>query len=260
MDLDCHLPKLYNRTTENVIVMAHRGASAYYPENTMPAFKGALAMNAEIIELDVMMSKDGVPVVFHDVTLYSHTNGKGLVKDYTLAQLKELDAGSWFREEFAGEQIPTLEEVLDFAAGQVALNIEIKTEAVTGNIEGGIVEKSLQLIKEYGMEDHVMFSSFDYLALEQLRRLDKEVSIALLYDRRQLGRKLPHELIKSFSADAFNCYFRELSQRWIDDIETYDIPLFVYTLDNSKKMRSLINSGVTGIFTNKPDLLAEVGR
>lgn len=260
MDLGPHLPKLYNRTSENVVVIAHRGASAYYPENTIPAFKGALAMNADIIELDVMMSKDGVPVVFHDVTLYSHTDGRGLVKDYTLAELKELDAGSWFREEFAGEQIPTLEETLDFAAGEVALNIEIKTEAVTDKIEGGVVQKCLQLVQKYGMEDHVMFSSFDYLALEQLRRLDNNVYVALLYDQRQLGRKLPSELINSFSANAFNCYFRELSERWLDDIKTHNIPLFVYTVDDSKKMRSLIKSGVTGIFTNKPDLLAEVGR
>ncbi|TYP92585.1 glycerophosphoryl diester phosphodiesterase [Fodinibius salinus] len=260
MNNDHQLPALYNQTSEEVIIIAHRGASAYYPENTMPAFKAAVEMGAEMIELDVMMSKDGVPIVFHDSTLYSHTNGEGLVKDYTLEELKKLDAGSWFSDEFAGTRIPTLDEVLGFAAGKIAVNIEIKSEAVSDKVEGGVVEKSLELVSKHNMKEHVLFSSFDYLALEQLHRLKADVMVAMLFDDRQLARKLPHKLIKPLHATAFNCHFRELSRRWLKDLQEYNIPHFIYTVNNARKMKRLINSGVTGIFTNRPDVLVEVAQ
>ncbi|MDZ7689984.1 MAG: glycerophosphodiester phosphodiesterase family protein [Balneolaceae bacterium] len=156
------LPTLYNDDGDNFIIIAHRGASAYYPENTMAAFRGAVDMGAEMIELDILLSKDGVPVAFHDARLGSHTNGSGRLENYTLEQLKQLDAGAWFDAKFTGQRIPTLDEVLEFAKGKIALNIEIKTEAVTDELHGGVEEKSIALVQKYGMEDHVLFSSFDY--------------------------------------------------------------------------------------------------
>lgn len=254
------LPSLYNDNSDNFYVIAHRGASAYYPENTMAAFEGAVAMGAEMIEIDVMSSRDGVPVVFHDAMLDDHTNGTGLLRHYTLKQLKKLDAGSWFGKEFEGQQIPTLEEVLAFASGKIALNIEIKSEVVTDEVEGGIVEKSLNLVKEYDMEDHVLFSSFDYRAISQLKALDPDVSAALLYNKRKSDGKLPHQLIGELRADAFNCSYRQLRKKWIDDLQKYNIPHFVYTVNSRRKMKALIKKGVTGIFTNKPDLLKEIAR
>ncbi len=251
-------PTLYTDDGDDFVIIAHRGASAYYPENTMAAFEGAVAMDAEMIELDVLMSKDGVPVVFHDALLDAHTNGTGFVSDYPIEELRKLDAGSWFDKKFAGQQIPTLENVLQFAAGKIALNIEIKTEAVGDSLEGGIEEKSLTLVKKYGMEDHVMFSSFDYRAVRHLKELDAQIPVALLYNRRQSNQQLPHELVTSFSADAFNCSFRQLSKKWRQDLKTHNIPHFIYTVNEKRKMKKLIGVGVTGIFTNKPDLLRQV--
>jgi glycerophosphoryl diester phosphodiesterase len=252
------LPSLYNDDGDGFIIIAHRGASAYYPENTMAAFEGAVEMNAEMIEIDVLMSKDGVPVVYHDPKLDDHTNGEGLVREYTVEELKELDAGSWFDNRFSDQRIPTLEEVLTFASGNIALNIEIKTEAVTDQLKNGVVEKSLRLVREYGMEDYVLFSSFDYRAVKQLKELDSEISVALLYNRSRSKRKLPHELIQEYRADAFNCSYRQFTKKRIASLREYEIPSFVYTVDTEPRMRKLIAAGVNGIFTNKPDVLRRV--
>lgn len=252
------LPSLYNDDGDGFIIIAHRGASAYYPENTMAAFKGAVEMEAEMIEIDVLMSKDGVPVVYHDPQLDHHTNGNGLVSNYTAEELKELDAGSWFDSRFSDQRIPTLEEVLAFASGNIALNIEIKTEAVSDQLKDGVVEKSLKLVREYGMKDYVLFSSFDYRAVKQLKELAPEISVALLYNRSRSKRKLPHELINEYKADAFNCSYRQFTRKRIASLREYGIPSFIYTVDTESRMRKLIAAGVNGIFTNKPDVLRQV--
>lgn len=249
------LPNLYNQDGDGFIVIAHRGASAYYPENTMAAFRGAVALDAEMIELDVMLSSDGVPVVFHDAGLEDHTDGTGALRNLTLQQLKELDAGSWFGPEYAGERIPTLEEVLAFASGTIALNIEIKTEAVTDRTKGGIEEKSLELVEKYGMKEHVLFSSFDYRAVRHLKELDPDIPAGLLYEKENSGKKLPSQLVAEYDADAFNCSFRELTKKRMNDLRSHNIPVFVYTVNDEKRMKKLIGRGVSGIFSDKPDVL-----
>lgn len=250
--------KLFNDSGDSFVVIGHRGASAYYPENTMAAFRAAHKMGAEMIELDILLSKDGVPVVIHDETLKRTTNGSGKVPDYTLAELKQLDAGSWFSKEFAGEKIPSLEEVLKFARGTISLNIEIKTEAVTDLAAGGIEEKSLELVKEYGMEEYVLFSSFDYRAIKHLRELDKNIATALLYERRQSKQKPPELLSSEYQTQAFNCSKKQLSGKWMKALKESGIPVLVYTVNKDKEMKKLIDMGVSGIFSDKPDVLKRI--
>lgn len=250
-------PSLY-KDPGDCIVIAHRGASAYYPENTIAAFKGALEMKADMIELDVMLSKDKVPVAFHDAALNKHTDGRGPLKNYTFDQLKKLDAGSWFGKKFAGEQIPSLKEVLDFASGNIALNIEIKTQAVTDKLHDGVEEKCLALVEEYGMKNHVLFSSFDYRAARHLKKLDPDIPVAILYNIRSSGRLKPSELIRKYRADAFNCNYHQLTKKRLRHLRDHAIPFFIYTVDDETKMRKLLRNNVDGIFTNKPDLLRRV--
>ncbi len=250
--------KLYSGSEYNFVVIGHRGASAYYPENTMTSFKAAYEMGAEMIELDILLSKDGVPVVIHDETLDRTTNGTGKVADYTLTELRKLDAGLWFGREHAGEQIPTLEEVLQFAKDRIALNIEIKTEAVTDELLGGIEEKALNLVKKYEMEEYVLFSSFDYRAISHLKKLDVDISAALLYEKKQSSRRLPSQLVADYKADAFNCSRRQYSKRWAEDTQRHNIPVFVYTVNKERQMEKMIERGVSGIFSDKPDVLKRV--
>jgi glycerophosphoryl diester phosphodiesterase len=254
-----NLPALFTQTSRPVTVIAHRGASAHYPENTMAAFKGALKANADMIEFDVMLSADGVPVVFHDRNLNAHTNGKGPVKEHTLSELKKLDAGSWFDARFSNEKIPTLEEVLEWASKKIALNIEIKPSA-TANSADLIVTKCLDFVRKYEMQKHVLFSSFDYEAVKKLKEMEDSVSTAIVYNRSKSPKSPPHELIEEYRADAFNCNFWELTKRRKNDLQQHGIPHFIYTVDEPKEMIQLLQAGVTGIFTNKPALLIEVAK
>lgn len=139
------------------ICMAHRGWSGKAPENTMAAVRLALAEPAiQAMEIDVQLSSDGVPVLIHDFTLGRTTNGKGLVKDHTLEQLRELDAGSWLDERFTGERIPTLDEVLQAVKGRCTLNIELKA---TSDMYPGIAEKVLALLEQHDMKQEVYITS-----------------------------------------------------------------------------------------------------
>lgn len=198
-------------------VIAHRGASACYPENTIPAFEAAVELGAHMIELDVQLSRDGEVVVSHDETLARCTDGRGTVAGRSLAELKWLDAGSWFGKDFEGTKIPTLEEVLSLCRGRIAVNVEIKTEAVTDRVAGGIEEKCLDLVAARGMGSQVVFSSFDPRALRHLRHIDGTAAIAVLYDKKACPSRLPSEIVTLFAADFFNCSCRELDRkRWAD--------------------------------------------
>ncbi len=244
------------------IVIAHRGARAYYPENTMAAFRAAIDFDAEMLELDVQLSKDNIPVIFHDTKLDKKTNGSGFVSDYTLEQLQELDAGSWFDEKFKGEKIPTLVELLEYARGRISVNIEIKTEAVKDvalyNSENSVEKQVVALIKALGMKSSVMVSSFDYRAVKRIKELDPEIYTALLYEKEQSNGLNPKELVDLYHVDAFNCSGRELNRKWLDILNHNEIPFFVYTINEATQMKKVIEAGAKGIFSDKPDLLKQV--
>jgi glycerophosphoryl diester phosphodiesterase len=253
-----HLFK-YNRSVDdNFTIIAHRGASAYYPENTLAAFEGAIALGADMVELDVQLSADGEVVVFHDEKIERCTNGRGKVIEYTLTTLKKLDAGSWFDRKFQGTRIPTLQEVLNVCKNKIAVNVEIKTEAVADTISGGIEEKSLKAVEQANMFGHTVFSSFDPRALTHLRAIDGTVATAVLFKEKYYGSLMPSAIIKLSGADAFNCSRRELDNKWLADLQTNDIPLNVYTIDEEREMLRFLEMKVNGIFTNKPDVLKRV--
>lgn len=252
------LPFLYTSNGDDFVVIAHRGASAYAPENTHSAFKLALEMQAEMIELDLLLSKDGVPVVIHEDNLERTTGIVGLVSNYTLDELRNFDTGSWFSEEFKQEPFPTLEEVLAYSKGKIAVNIEIKHESVTDSLEGGIVEKALELVKNVEMEDEVIFSSFDYRVMDHLNKLAPDISKAILYEEKQSNGLSPSQLVDLYNVDAFNCSHKELSQAWIDELNENKIPFFVYTINDEQLMERVMHSGAKGIFTDKPDILIKV--
>lgn len=250
--------RFYSQTVNNFAVIAHRGASFYAPENTMSAFELAHQMKADMIELDVLLSKDNVPVVLHDSFLEGTTNGKGLVKDHTLDELKQLDAGSWFSEKFKDEKIPTLEEVLIWAKDKISLNIEVKTEAVSDTYKNGIEFYSTQLVRKYKMQNHIVFSSFDYRSISHLKKNAPEIATSILYEKRRPFRKKPLDLIQKYQADGFNANWRRLNAREINQIKQEGYDVWVYTVNKEKTIRKMIRRGVTGIFSDRPDLLRQV--
>ena len=245
-------------TVSPFTIIAHRGASAYYPENTIASFKGAIAMGADMVELDVQMTLDGEVVVFHDEEIKRCTNGRGRIADYALANLKKLDAGSWFDEKFRGAEIPMLADVLSLCKDRIAVNIEIKTEAVKEEIMGGIEEKCLQIVNKIGMREHVVYSSFSPLVLRHLRQLDSKTPIAVLFEKKYYDAKLPSEIVISLKGNTFNCSRRELNRTWLADLKQHGIPVNVYTVNDEKSMKRFYAQGVDGIFTNRPDILRKV--
>ncbi len=253
-----HILMFDARMRSTCTVIGHRGACAYFPENTMASFRGALGLGADMIEFDIQLSRDGIPVVFHDERIDRCTDGSGTVAEHSLAELKQLDAGSWFAKRYEGERIPALEEVLGFCRGRIAVNIEIKTEAVTDELRGGIEEKALTLVREGGMYDHAVFSSFDPRALAHLRRIDPDVPLAILYDKKYFKNKMPSAIVEELRADCFNCSAREIGRAWMHDCLSHEIPVNVYTANSRVSMRRLIGLGVSGIFTNRPDVMKKV--
>lgn len=240
------------------LVIAHRGASSYAPENTMSAFKLAHKMKADMIELDVQLSKDGVPVVFHDPKLNKHSNGKGLLSSFSFDELRQLDAGKWFSIEFQGEKIPSLAEVLEWAADKIMVNIEIKKESVSDSAKGGVEEKVVQLIRESKIEDRVIISSFDYRAIKRIKQIAPKILTGLLYHKKSSGKRGPVELMVEVSADLFHCSKSELNKKWRTELEIAGKKFLIYTVNRKKEMQKWIKKGAFGIFSDKPDMLREV--
>ena len=164
-----------------LFLYAHRGASAEAPENTLAAFRRALEVGADGIELDVHLSADGVPVVIHDDTLERTTDGSGPVAAQSRAGLARLDAGAWFAPEFSGEELPTLQATLLLLAGRLRLNLEVKAARAGMAV--------FDLLRHFPQADAVI-SSFDYGLLARLRRSAPELPLAVLQDAGDWHRAL----------------------------------------------------------------------
>lgn len=174
-------------------ILAHRGFSTKAPENTFAAFKKALDLGVGGIELDIQMSKDGHLIVIHDEKVDRTTDGKGFIKDLILENIKNLDAGSWFGEEFAGERVPVLEEVLELIGDRDFLvNIELKSGIIQ---YVGLEYRVLDTVKQYNFLDRTIFSSFNHYSLVNIKKKCSNAKIGLLYyaglvDPWEFGKKL----------------------------------------------------------------------
>ncbi|MGG4448403.1 glycerophosphodiester phosphodiesterase [Brevibacillus porteri] len=235
------------------ICMAHRGWSGKAPENTMTAIRLALAEPAiKAMEIDVQLTRDGVPVLIHDFTLERTTNGHGLVMDHTLAELRELDAGSWFGDKFSGEKIPTLEEVLVAVKGRCALNIELKA---TSDMYPGIAEKVLALVEKHGMKREVYLTSFDHDLIRHVRTLDQEVQTGLIvYGRPVLMLEQMEAAGATILSMGYPFLTRELTAAAIEK----GFQVIAWTLDDPKHIREVISwHPQVQICTNHPDRMWE---
>lgn len=158
------------------LIFAHRGSAGTHPENTMAAYIEAEKVGAEGLEIDVHLTKDNQLAVIHDNTVNRTTNGSGMVRDYTLAELKKLDAGSWFSPSFQQERIPTLEEVLKFIQNNnMILNIELKY-AVLDDVD--FEKKVIQAVEAHDLVDRVIISSFNHEGLKKVNQLQPKIECA----------------------------------------------------------------------------------
>lgn len=165
-----------NMPEKKPFIIGHRGASSLAPENTLASFQKAYALGAEMVELDVHRTKDGHLVIMHDDTVDRTTNGHGAIKDLTLKELKDMDAGSWFSSEFNGEKVPTFGEVLEWAKGKVKIDIEIKNSVQYPGIEKDIVGH----LKAMNMDKDVIITSFDPSCVKNVKSIDAEIKTGVL--------------------------------------------------------------------------------
>ncbi len=219
-------------------VIAHRGASSLAPENTLSSVRKALELGARMIEIDVHTTLDGEIVVMHDSDVSRTTNGSGRISGMRFAEISQLDAGSWFGPKFEGEHVPTLDEVLSTVEGRSNLCIEIK------NAEPRAVLK--EVFKHDLINDVVVFD-FDHQRLRRLRREAEDVrTLALGVDSRSFLE------VEQDRFDAVGAPNSRVDGELVKRAHDLDMAVFVYTVDDVDRMRELIELGVDGVITNRP--------
>lgn len=221
---------------KDFLLISHRGASHYEPENTLRSFRKALDMGSNAIEFDVRRSLDGRLVVIHDRKVDRTTDGTGVVSGKKLDELKSLDAGF-------GERIPTLEEVFENFAGRCGLVVELK--------EKGVEEKTVSLIKKHGLTEDVAVVSFRKDCLRAVRTLDRTIPTGLItvFGFGCVKRAL------SLGCRVVAANHRFMTRRLVSEAQRNDLFVYCWTVNDAKRGERLAGIGLNGVITDKPDLL-----
>lgn len=236
-------------------IFAHRGASAHAPENTLAAFEMALAEQADGIELDAKLSADGHVVVIHDMTIDRTTGAHGRVKDLSLADLRTLGAGSFLSDKFQSERIPTLEEVFAAVGKRTFINVELTNY---NSPRDHLVESVCMLVKKFGLQERVMFSSFYALNLSKARSLLPEVPRGLLSLNGLLGAWARSFGFAFGRYQALHPHIKDTTHQQVQRVHRLKRRVNVWTVNAAEDMRRLFNWGVDGIFTDDPQLAVRV--
>ncbi|MFS0655032.1 glycerophosphodiester phosphodiesterase [Bacillus sp. 179-C3.3 HS] len=229
-------------------IIAHRGSSSVAPENTIAAFDLAVQQGADYIELDVQLTMDQQVVVIHDETVDRTTNGNGLVKRYSLNQLKKLDAGSWFDPQYANERIPTLQEILERYSQRIGILIEIKHPKRQIGIEKQVVD----IVKRFSYSRHIMVQSFDGNALKRIKA--DHPSLRTAYIIKPSILKLAKRKLALYSrfSDCLNMKKTMINRFWIDRIHSFGMDVFIWTIKNRKTAEWIKRYPIDGVVTDFP--------
>jgi len=238
------------------LIIAHRGYSAKYPENTLIAFKKAIG-KCDFFELDVAFSKDGIAIIMHDDTLERTTNAKELkgfqepfyVYDYTLEELKKLDASSWFDTSLPRQSIPTLKEVLAFAKEQqIPLNIEIKDLSKTKFNKIG-TKKVLDLVEEFNMQEMVLISSFNHEHIKEAKEINSNIVTAAIVEYKHPNNLV--EYLKDLDVSSYHINKNIFSPQIAKELQNKGIFTAVYTVNDKALKEELFKQGARAIFTDE---------
>ncbi len=232
-----------------VRVIAHRGASGTRPENTLAAFRRAAELGADMVELDVQLTRDREVVVIHDFTLERTTDGTGAVRERTLAEIRRLDAGAWFDTRFAGERVPTLAEVL--AAVPLGVNVELKPVG-----DEGLEARALAAVESAGALGRVVFSSFDMGALDRLRACSPAADVAVLWELDPIPQAL--RCANRVGATALHLRKDAVRDAIIARVAAAGLALRVWTVNAQAEMEALVEAGVDALFTDYPERFLQI--
>ncbi|HEY9790453.1 MAG TPA: glycerophosphodiester phosphodiesterase [Candidatus Obscuribacterales bacterium] len=232
--------------TRSPLIIAHRGGRRWAPENTLAAFKRSVDAHVDGIELDIHRCKTGELIVIHDETLQRTTNGAGLVKDKTLAELKSLDAGSWYKPEFKDERLPLLSEVLDLVDGKCSVNVEIKDTPIA---YPGIDDALIELLSHYKYPEKIIVSSFDHAILKSFHAKAPQYKVGFL------DAAIPAsigEYAQIVGATAWNPDYEVLRTDAVTDAHAAGLKIFTWTVNKPEEWNKLNKMGVDGIITDDP--------
>lgn len=231
-------------------VMAHRGYSGEYPENTMLAFEEAAKTGVDGIELDVQLTKDGQVVVIHDERIDRTTDGTGWVKDYIYEDLKKFNAAKVKGDQFGFQHIPAFEEYCAWAKNQdLFTNVELKTGVI---YYPEIEEKTLEIIHRYGLEERIIFSSFNHLSILKMKELVPEIPCGALVGNK--GLKYAGFYCKRFGFEFYHPDFATLTQEDVRECREHGIGVNAWTVNDMGGLEKLVEWDCEGIITNYPDV------
>ncbi|MES9692592.1 glycerophosphodiester phosphodiesterase [Bacillus toyonensis] len=243
--------------------IAHRGASAYAPEHTIAAYKLGQQLKGDYIEIDLQMTKDGHLLAMHDETVNRTTNGKGLVKEHTLEEMKQLNVGSFFNEkypnfakkEFENAKVPTLKEIIEMFGHNANYYIETKSP----DEYPGMEEKLLEIIKYYQISDKVIIQSFSEESLQKIHSLHANIPLVQLlsYKKAVQLNELEIEKYKTYCI-GLGMNYKYIDSAYVKKIKKHGLEVHPFTVDNEKDMKKLLSWGVDGMFTNYPDRLHSI--
>ena len=231
------------------IILAHRGASAFAPENTIAAFKLAKDHDADGVELDVKLTKDEVPIVIHDGSFDRTTNGSGKISELTLTQIKSFDAGSWFGQDFSGERIPTLSEVFEALDKNLLINIELTNYRTPFD---NLINIVADLVKRHNNMDQIFFSSFFPGNLKKIKKIFNNVPVALLAYPDILGSIQRSAIYRNLSPHIIHPYKNNANRIYIEKQHRYNRRVHAWTVNDPQEIKQLLQNGVDGIITDNP--------
>lgn len=242
-----------NNSMNRPLVFAHRGASGYMPENTIPAFEEAIKMGADGIELDIHKTKDGQLVVIHDEKIDRTSNGKGEIKDYTLEELRKYNYNAT-HPECEKADIPTMREVFELIKPtDLIINIELKNGVVFyENLE----EDILAMTKEFEMEDRVIYSSFNHYSIMKIKELDPSARVGFLYMDGTLN--MP-EYGKEHGVEALHpALYNVQYPNYVERCHELGLKINTWTVNSKNYLNMACQMGLDGIITNYPDVALEI--
>ena len=241
-------------------IIAHRGANKRAPQNTIPAFRKAIELHCDGFENDVHLTKDGRIVICHNYTIDDTSTGKGLISDMTYEELLQYDFGSYFSPEFAGTKIPLLEEFLDLCTPEhKVINIEIKPPQ---NPNSTIAAQTIAMVKERGLFDNLIVSSFDPQVLIDCKKIDPATKTGLLYEP---GEEKCEEVCEDFVAyakklnvDAVHPFIGFVTEDYIEEAHEAGLIVNPWTVNQDFQIERLVEWGCDGLITDVPDYAREI--
>lgn len=240
-----------------LLVIAHRGDSAHRPENTLASFSSALEVGARLVELDVRLTRDGMPVIIHDATLDRTTTGKGPVSEHTSSEVRAVSAGypEIFGSAYASERVPTLAEALGFLRGRAKVMIEIKREPRGPEDGDGVEERTVAEVRKAGMVGEVAFLSFDPRALVRFRELAPEIPRGHLFHGASPDAVL--EGARLVGCDIVMPEKGMLTEQLRARVAAAGLKLGTWVVDNPEELVALARFDLYGVASNRPGVLIE---